>query len=216
MLYEMLVAGQYIGGLDQPEQRVETKWKRDASALEQPEDGHDEACWNGQVQGRGGVRHGRVILRLDGLGGQCGGGGAQPAPERQLGARIDHLHDQHRGHQIPVPRRGRVDEFLKAQLPCAAQHCRDMPMRQAAGVSNASARSRAADRLLSAPARPPCSGRRARLAGVRTHTTRSQRLAGSGHPKKGETSGRGLTGPERRCVRRSPPLVRVVSSPAAA
>ena len=65
--------------------------------------------------------------------GAGGGLGAQPARERQLGARIDHGRDQHRGHQIPSPRRARVDEFFDAQPPCAAQHRRDMPVRQAAG-----------------------------------------------------------------------------------
>ena len=36
LLYETLLARQQIGGLDQPEQRVGTKWKRNASPLEQP------------------------------------------------------------------------------------------------------------------------------------------------------------------------------------
>ena len=36
-------------------------------------------------------------------------------------------------HQIPLPRRHRVEQFVDAQRPRGAQHRRDMPVRQAAG-----------------------------------------------------------------------------------
>ena len=65
---------------------------------------------------------------------RAGGGlGAQPARDGQLGARADHLGHQHRGHQIAVARGRGIDEFGHAESLRAAQHRRDMPVRQAAG-----------------------------------------------------------------------------------
>jgi hypothetical protein len=66
---------------------------------------------------------------------QRAGGGlpAQPAGDGQLGIRRDHLRDHHRGHQVPLPRRHRVDQLLQAQRPRRAQHRGDMPVRQAPG-----------------------------------------------------------------------------------
>jgi hypothetical protein len=57
---------------------------------------------------------------------------AQPAGDRQLGVRRDHLRHRHRGHQVPVPGRGRVDQLLQAQLAGRAQHRGDVAVRQAA------------------------------------------------------------------------------------
>ena len=65
--------------------------------------------------------------------GAGGGGVPQPAGDGQLGIRPGHLRDRHRGHQVPLPRRGRVDQLLQAQGPQRAQHRGDVPVRQAAG-----------------------------------------------------------------------------------
>jgi len=61
------------------------------------------------------------------------GPGAQPAGDGQLGARRDHLRGRHRGHQVPLPRRYRVDQLFQPQLAQRAQHGGDVPVRQAAG-----------------------------------------------------------------------------------
>ena len=57
----------------------------------------------------------------------------QPAGDGQLGVRRDHLRDRHRGHQVPVPGRHRVDELFEAQLAGRAQDGGDVAVRQAAG-----------------------------------------------------------------------------------
>ena len=57
----------------------------------------------------------------------------QPAGDGQLGVRRDHLRDRHRGHQVPVPGRHRVDQLLQAQLARRAQDGGDVAVRQAAG-----------------------------------------------------------------------------------
>jgi len=66
---------------------------------------------------------------------QGAGGGldAQPARHRQLGARLDHRRSQHGAHQVPVTRRGGVDQRGHAQLLGRAHHRGHMPVRQAAG-----------------------------------------------------------------------------------
>ena len=66
---------------------------------------------------------------------QRAGGGLvpQPAGDGQLGVRRDHLRDRHRGHQVPVPGRHRVDQLLQAQLARRAQDGGDVAVRQAAG-----------------------------------------------------------------------------------
>jgi hypothetical protein len=65
--------------------------------------------------------------------GAGGGLGAQPARHRQLGARLDHRRGHHGAHQVPVPRRGGVDQGGHAQLGGGAHHRGHMPVRQAAG-----------------------------------------------------------------------------------
>jgi hypothetical protein len=57
----------------------------------------------------------------------------EPAGDGELGVRRDHLRDRHRGHQVPVPGRGRVDQLVQAQLAGRAQHGGDVAVRQAAG-----------------------------------------------------------------------------------
>ena len=70
----------------------------------------------------------------EGLAQRAGRGlGLQPAGDGQLGARRDHLRDRHRGHQVPLPRRRGVDQLLQPQVPQGAQHCGDVPVRQAPG-----------------------------------------------------------------------------------
>jgi hypothetical protein len=65
---------------------------------------------------------------------RCGRGlAAQPAGDGQLGVRRDHLRGRHRGHQVPVPGRHRVDQLLQAQLAGRAEHGGDVAVRQAAG-----------------------------------------------------------------------------------
>ena len=66
---------------------------------------------------------------------QGGGRGLlpQPAGDGQLGVRRDHLRDRHRGDQVPVPGRHRVDELVEAQLAGRAQDGGDVAVRQAAG-----------------------------------------------------------------------------------
>jgi hypothetical protein len=58
---------------------------------------------------------------------------AQPAGDGQLGVRRDHLRDRHRGRQVPVPGRHRVDQLFEAQLAGRAQDGGDVAVRQAAG-----------------------------------------------------------------------------------
>ena len=58
---------------------------------------------------------------------------AQPAGDRQLGVRCDHLRDRHRDHQVPLPGRLGVDQLVQAQLAGHAQDGGDVAMRQAAG-----------------------------------------------------------------------------------
>jgi hypothetical protein len=57
----------------------------------------------------------------------------QPAGDRQLGVRRDHLRDRHRGHQVPAPGRHRVDQLVEPQLAGCAQDGGDVAVRQAAG-----------------------------------------------------------------------------------
>jgi hypothetical protein len=59
--------------------------------------------------------------------------GLQPAGDGQLGVRRDDLRHRHRGHQVPLPRRRRIEQLLQGQRPRGAQHRGDMPVRQAAG-----------------------------------------------------------------------------------
>ena len=58
---------------------------------------------------------------------------SQPAGDGQLGVRGDHLRDCHRGHQVPLPGRDRVDELVEAELAGRAQDGGDVAVRQAAG-----------------------------------------------------------------------------------
>ena len=62
-----------------------------------------------------------------------GGLGAQPPRGGQLGVWGDHRRDQHGHHQIPPPRRRRVDQLGQPQSLRCGQHGGHMPVRQAAG-----------------------------------------------------------------------------------
>jgi hypothetical protein len=62
--------------------------------------------------------------------GAAGGFAAQPTRQRQLRARRDDLSDQHGQHQIPLPRRRRVDQLGHAQPLRGAGHRGHMPVRR--------------------------------------------------------------------------------------
>jgi hypothetical protein len=65
--------------------------------------------------------------------GAGGGLGAQPPRGGQLGVWGDHRRDHHGAHQIPPPRRRRVDQLGQPEPLGGAQHGGHMPVRQAAG-----------------------------------------------------------------------------------